>query len=306
MPSYNKENYIAKAIQSIINQTYKDWELIVIDDASTDNSVEIIKSFTDERIIFRQNEMNIGMAANRNRALDMARGEYIALLDADDITTEFRLQKEVEYLDSHPEIDVVFGSFQEIDENDIIKESYFMPLKNPAFVRAKLMVLDPIPNGSSMYRKDLVDKHNIRYRDNLLGMDDYMFWVECSLCGKITGLSDLFLYWRNTENNGTNTYKYAKEYRKDRERKYGEIQAFALERNGFHLSEDDLALYCKVLSEYLYQIKQENELIAFYNLLKKLCQQAETLENSKEFQAMFRKQFSFILENSYVWKDVYK
>ena len=216
MPSYNKEAYIAKAIESVINQTYTDWELIVIDDASMDNSVEIIKSFTDNRIVFRQNKTNIGMAANRNRALDIARGEYIALLDADDITTEFRLQKEVEYLDSHPDIDVVFGSFQEIDENDVIKESYFMPLKNPAFIRAKLMVLDPIPNGSCMYRRSFVDKHNIRYRDNLLGMDDYMFWVECSLHGKITGLSDLFLYWRNTENNGTNTYKYAKEYRKDR------------------------------------------------------------------------------------------
>lgn len=303
MPSYNKEPYIAKSIESILNQTYRDFELIIIDDVSTDNSVEVIKRFSDERIVFMQNETNLGIAENRNVALNIAKGEYIALLDADDISTEFRLEKEVEYLDIHPDIDVVFGGFLEIDENDVVKETYFAPLKNPDFIKARLMVQDVIPNGSCMYRKAFIDKHNIRYRDGYLGMDDYLFWVECSLHGRITGLPDLFMYWRNTQNNGTNTYKYAEEHRKRREEKYAEILKVALDGNGFVLTNEEYELYFKILSEYKYKIENRKEIEDFYALLKKLCKQAESMSNAKEIQKMYKKQFGLSLENSYLWDN---
>lgn len=301
MPSYNKEKYIAKAIESVINQTYKDWELIIIDDMSTDNSVEIIKTFTDDRIVFLQNEKNIGMAANRNRALELAKGEYIALLDADDITTNIRLEKEVAFLDCHSDVDVVFGDCQEIDENGYETNFYFTLVKNPAFIKAKLMVLDPVPNGSCMYRKSFVDVHNIRYRDDLLGMDDYMFWVECSLHGKIIGLPHLFLYWRNTANNGTNTFKHSEEYRMERKRKFGEIQAYALKGNGFSLTDQELELYNTIFAEDGYRIESKEELEMGFRLIKKICHQAEGMENSKVIQLMFKRQFGICLEKSYVW-----
>ena len=301
MPSYNKEAYIAKAIESVINQTYKDWELIVIDDMSTDNSVEIIKSFTDDRIVFFENETNIGMAANRNRALEMAKGEYIALLDADDITTDIRIGTEVAYLDEHLDVDVVFGDCQEIDENDNETGFYFTLIKNPAFIKAKLRIQDPVPNGSCMYRKAFVDKYKIRYRDDLLGMDDYMFWVECSLHGKIVGLPHLFLYWRNTASNGTNTFKYSEEYCVERKRKYGEIQAFALNGNGFSLTEKEIKIYNTIFSEDGYQIEERGELEDSFKLVKKICHQAEQMDNAKVIQLMFKRQFGIVLERSFVW-----
>lgn len=303
MPSYNKAHYIAKSIESILNQTYADWELIIIDDVSTDDSVKIIQSFMDERIIFKVNERNVGIAENRNRAIDIAKGEYIALLDADDISTNIRLEKEVDFLDNHPDIDVVFGGFQEIDTNGNIKETYFSPLKNPAYIKAQLMVQDVIPNGSCMYRKSFIDKYNIRYRDGYLGMDDYLFWIECSLYGKITGLSDVFLYWRNTENNGTNTYKYSEAYREKREQKYSEILAFALKENGFTLTDTEIKLYCRILSEYKYKIMSEEEIFCFYSLIKKLCVQSKHMSNSAEIKKMYKKQFGLSLENSYIWDE---
>lgn len=303
MPSYNKEKYIQKSIDSILNQTYEDFELIIIDDASTDKSVEIIKNYKDKRIVFLQNEKNLGIAKTRNLALEIAKGEYIALLDADDISTDFRLQKELEFLDEHLEIDVVFGGFLEIDEDDKIKETYFTPLKNPNYIKARLLVQDVIPNGSCMYRKKFINDYNIRYRDGYLGMDDYLFWIECSLYGKIMGLSDLFLYWRNTQNNGTNTYKYLEEYRAKREEKYKEILKIALEGNGFHLTKQEFELYCRILSEYKYKIQEKEEILDFYHLLKKLCKQAEMMNNSVEIQKMYRKQFGLALENSYIWDN---
>lgn len=301
MPSYNKEEYIASSIESVINQTFQDFELIIIDDASNDRSVEIIQRYHDKRIRFYQNDKNIGIAQNRNRAIDLAKGSYIALLDADDISTNIRLEKEVEYLDSHPDIAVVFGEFQEIDEKDNIKETYFVSMKNPNYIKARLMVQDIIPNSSCMYRKDFIDKYNIRYRDGYLGMDDYLFWIECSLYGNITGLSELFLYWRNTKNNGSNTYKYSPEYRAERYKKYSEILIFALQKNGFQLTQDEEKLYCKVLSEHPYKITEMNELRAFFEIIKKLCRQSEGMPNSKEIQVMYRKQFGVSMQNSYIW-----
>lgn len=303
MPSYNKEKFISKAIDSILKQGFHDFELIIIDDVSTDNSVDIIRAYRDDRIRFYRNERNIGIAFNRNRGLDIAKGIYIALLDADDISPLWRLEKEVDFLDSHPEMDVVFGGFSEIDENDILKENYFSPLINPKFIKARLMVQDVVPNGSCMYRKSFVDKHNIRYRDGYLGMDDYLFWVECSLHGNITSIPDKLLYWRNIKENNTTLYQHSEKYRDKRIQKHAEIQKYALIGNGFALSDDELQLYSKILGENLYKIETQTELSQFYQLIKKLCAQAEKMDNVKEICKMYKKQFGQSLVNSYIWDN---
>ena len=301
MPSYNKEKYIGEAIESIIRQTFSDWELIIIDDCSTDHSVEVIRSYQDDRIRFYENSFNIGIAEIRNRGIALATGKYIALLDADDISLPERLEKEIAFLDEYPEVDVVFGGFKEIDGEGIIRETYFTPLKNPDYIKANLMIMDVIPNGSCMYRKDFIVQHGIRYRDGYLGMDDYLFWVECSLHGRISGMTDVFLLWRNTSNNGTNVYKYSPEYRETRERKYSEILSFALKENGFQLNEKELDFYCKVLSEYKYKLQNEKEIQEWYRLIRKICRQAEGKKNCWEVQKVFKKQFGICLENSYLW-----
>lgn len=303
MPSYNKEKYIGKAIQSILNQTLPDFELIIIDDVSSDASTDIIKTFWDPRIRFFQNEVNQGIALTRNLALKEAKGEYIALLDADDIATEFRLEKESDFLDKNPEISVVFGSFDEIDEHDTPREMYFTSLKNPAYIRARLMVQNVIPNGSCMYRKAFIDQHGIRYRDGYWGMDDYLFWVECSLTGNITGLPDLFLHWRNISENTTHQYFYAEEIRRKKEKKFAEIQRFALERNGFVLTDSELALYTRLLPEYHKKITGQQDIAALLRIFKKLCRQAEGMSNAAEVKKMYRRQFGFSLENSFIWDD---
>lgn len=303
MPSYNKEKYIARSITSILNQTYRDFELLIIDDASTDGSVEIIRSFDDERIRFYQNEENVGMAANRNIGIEKAEGEFIALLDADDISTVDRLEKEVQFLDDNPDIDVVFGAFDEIDENDTVRISYYVPLKNPAFIKARLLVQNVVPNGSSMYRKRFVDRHGIRYSDGCLGMDDYLFWIECSLYGRLSGMPDLLLYWRNIADNNTNRYKFSQEYESARREKYAQIHRFALESNGFSLTEHEYELYSRILSEYQYKIMKEQEIREFYSLICKLCGQSEKMDNSAEIKKMYRRQFGMSLENSYIWSE---
>lgn len=301
MPSFNKEKYISKSIESILDQTYKDWELLVIDDASIDKSVEIIKSYHDSRIRFFQNKSNIGIAATRNIGLLKAKGEYIALLDADDLSTEYRIEKEVDFLDNNSNIDVVFGDFRIIDENDAVKETYFTPLRDPDFIKAKLMVRDVIPNGSCMYRKEFIKRNNIQYRDGYLGMDDYLFWVECSFCGRIMGMPDLFLYWRDVQENSTKLYKDSDQYKKERKLKYAQIHKFALDKMGFSLTEEELTFYNQIFDEDKYKIANEKEIIRMFKLFKKICIQSKETDISLEIQKVYKKYFGLFLEKSYIW-----
>lgn len=98
MPSFNTEDYIVESISSVIKQTYEDWELIIVDDCSTDNSIDIIKSFHEARIKLLQNKKNLGAAISRNCALREARGKWIAFLDSDDIWASEKLEKQIDFM----------------------------------------------------------------------------------------------------------------------------------------------------------------------------------------------------------------
>jgi glycosyltransferase involved in cell wall biosynthesis len=111
MATYNMSKYIHSIIKSTLNQTYDDFEFIIVDDASRDATIDVIKSFQDPRINLIRNKENLKAAIARNIAIEHARGEYIAVCDADDINLPNRLEIQTQYLDSHPNIDVVGSSF---------------------------------------------------------------------------------------------------------------------------------------------------------------------------------------------------
>lgn len=112
MKVYNGEAHLREAVDSILAQTYTDFELLIIDDGSTDSSVDIIKSYDDERIRFLQNEKNMGLCATQNRVIDAAAGEYIAVMDCDDISYPTRFEKQAAYLDAHSEV-MMCGSLRD-------------------------------------------------------------------------------------------------------------------------------------------------------------------------------------------------
>ena len=120
MPVYNAEKYIGYAIESILKQNYSDLELIIINDQGSDKSMDIVRSYNDSRILIIDNECNKGIAYSRNRGIEAATGEYIAIMDDDDWAPEYRLGVEVEYLDNHPDISVVGGAANIMDENNTI------------------------------------------------------------------------------------------------------------------------------------------------------------------------------------------
>lgn len=116
MPSWNTGRFIAESIQSVIDQTYKKWELLIVDDCSTDNTDEIVASFQDERIHYFKNEKNSGAALSRNRALREAKGEWIAFLDSDDLWAPKKLERQLKFMEKN---NLVFSyhEYVKIDED---------------------------------------------------------------------------------------------------------------------------------------------------------------------------------------------
>jgi glycosyltransferase involved in cell wall biosynthesis len=118
VPVYNGEKYIKKTLETIINQTWRDFELIISDDGSKDNTLAIIQEFNDDRIIINRNPVNLGQAGNINKLIELAQGEYIAIYHADDLYEPDILEKEVNFLNKHPEAVAVFAMYDQIDSKD--------------------------------------------------------------------------------------------------------------------------------------------------------------------------------------------
>ena len=116
MPSYNTANYINKSIQSVINQTYQNWELLIVDDCSTDNTDAIVDEFQDKRIRYIKNEKNSGAAISRNRALREAKGRWIAFLDSDDLWKPEKLEKQIQFM-KKKRCYFSYTNYEEIDAN---------------------------------------------------------------------------------------------------------------------------------------------------------------------------------------------
>ena len=302
MPVYNAEKYIKKTIESIINQTFSDFELLIIDDCGNDSSMEIVKSFDDSRIKIICNECNKGIAYSRNRGLKNAKGKYIALMDDDDLSPLDRLIVEYKYLEEHEEIDAVGGRYCVIDECDKIIEYSLDTLQNPKFIKASLMFYDPIGNGSMMFRKSVVDENNIIFRDDCLGMEDYLFWIEFSKYGNITNLKDIMLYWRHIQ--GNETSRVVSEKSELRAKKFAEIQKYALKNNGISLCDTDYEFLSQMLPEGRLREKiSKKDLERLYDILCLIINKADDLQldYANEVKIACRKQFSRRLECSEIW-----
>ena len=118
MPSWNTDKFIAKSIQCVIDQTYQNWELLIVDDCSTDNTDRVVEPFlVDKRIKYYQNEKNSGAALTRNKAMREAQGEWIAFLDSDDLWTHDKLEKQIKFMKEHEYI-LSYTEYEKIDEDD--------------------------------------------------------------------------------------------------------------------------------------------------------------------------------------------
>lgn len=167
------ERFLREAIESVLGQTFRDFEFLILDDCPNDNRETVVRSYDDSRIVYLKNDRNLGISAARNRLLDLAKGEYLAVFDHDDICRPERFAKEVAYLDAHPECGVV-SSWTRLTSNGSINT---YPEADHAI---KLMMMDvcALWHPASMIRKSVLDEHGIRYEADCSPVEDYMLWMR--------------------------------------------------------------------------------------------------------------------------------
>ena len=190
MPAYNVEQFVAEAIESILNQTFTDFEFIIVNDGSTDNTAKIITEYAkkDKRIKFINNKKNAGFITASNQCLDIAKGEYIAKMDSDDVSLPTRLEKQVKFLDENDEIGMVGAAYQIFGGRETT-------IKNPEHVGI-LDLLYGCCTTIVMFRRKIIEKYHLRYNMDFFACEDYDFYSRFITHANIANLQEVLYKYR--------------------------------------------------------------------------------------------------------------
>lgn len=209
--TYNGEKYIENCVTSILSQTFRDFEIIIVDDQSTDNTVKIVEKIRshDERVYLYLNSCHNHSEA-LNFGLEHANGEYIALIDQDDEMMSTRLMDQTSCMDLYKDIDVccswfsMFGDYckdVELTQGDVL------------FPECQLLITNIFPNPTAMIRKTFLEKHNIRYDCKYKYADDYAFWIKCALAGAKFSIIPQFLMRYRIHDKQNSSLHFREQYR---------------------------------------------------------------------------------------------
>ncbi|AFY48356.1 glycosyl transferase [Nostoc sp. PCC 7524] len=192
MPVFNGEKYIQTAIDSILNQTFTDFELIVIDDCSCDKSLEIIKSYNDNRIKLLENNTNLGVTKTKNKGIEKSLGEYIAFLDCDDYAYPSRLAEQLEFMESNPDFGMIGSWVEVMDENGVLTGEVWKYVEPAQKIPSILLFHNYFAQSAVFLRKSvLCDEWYRRQR-----AEDYDLWVRIARKSKVGNIQKVLIKYR--------------------------------------------------------------------------------------------------------------
>lgn len=198
MPVYNAEQYLPQALDSIVSQSFEDWELILINDGSTDGSESIIMDYDDERIFYIKNPVNLKLIKTLNKGIDYCGGQYIARMDADDICHPDRLKRQVEFLDSHPQV-LMCGTAAEVIDNRGKQTGNIHNLTSDDYLQINLMFSPSFIHPSMMIRTEVLKEN--KYDEAYKHVEDYDLWCRMARLGKVANIDDELLRYRWHDSN---------------------------------------------------------------------------------------------------------
>ena len=204
MSTYNRlPTYLEESIESILYQTYSNFEFIIVDDGSDNGTTELIRSYNDPRIRLIVNEKNIGLTNSLNKGLEVCKGEYVARMDDDDIAYPTRFEKQLDYMRKHPDV-IVCGTWVEFIDQDgnltgIVPHDYIEDMES---YRISLLFGNhpTIYHPSAFFNRRLIIKHNLRYEPEYNNAEDYRLWVQCTTIGHCAILPEVLLKYRRHSN----------------------------------------------------------------------------------------------------------
>ncbi len=326
MPVYNCELYIREAVDSILNQTFADFEFIIIDDCSADATVSIIKSFNDSRINLIIKPQNTGYTNSLNYGLSIAKGEYIARMDGDDISLPKRFTKQVQFLDKNEDYALCATALKIINSDKIIQYP-----ENHNEIKIALLDRNCIIHPSVMLRKSVLDDNNINYDISKEPAEDYDLWVRISRFSKLYNIPEILINYRvhgsqvtKTRNElqiksatetklmlwnflkiDSKTNDFLKKIINNNELNFNEIKYFNTFKNKLLLAntfeifekkgfiENLLVLEKKILNEYFFNRLNYNPTIFFQYLI---------LKNKSNIRFDYKKVIKLLIKSFVFWK----
>ena len=269
MPVYNSGKYLREAIESILNQDFKDFEFLILNDGSTDDSLDIIKSYNDPRIRLFDSQHNEGLVFQLNKGLKEARGKYIARMDSDDTCTNDRLLKQYKFLENNKDIGIV-GTYLEFIGN---KTGYWQTPPKDKGIRFNLFLGSPFGHNAVLFKREIVANNNLEYRKESFPVEDIDMWMRLLQFTKGANLPYFMTTYRVTGNQITsNNVELSKSKHYNICRSYFEKYCFTIE------SDDEYAYSVFIGDEKLNHIDVKRY-AQFCNRIVKTC----TLDIPKSF-----------------------
>ena len=236
MPCYNSERFIEETINSLLNQTFQEFDIVIVDDGSEDNTYSIIKRIAekDSRILVYKNQKNMGLGTTRNLMFEYCKGyKYVALMDADDLSPANRLELEYNYLEKNKDVTCVTGLMQHMDQNGELGCIIDDGLHSYEEIKRIMVFRNIIANGSAMMRMDDLLANDIKYRKHFFCIQDYMFYCELIHNCKMVILPYILLYYRLHDSNISKT---SLKRRKERDKLMDEVHDYTFKNFGLRMN----------------------------------------------------------------------
>ncbi len=194
MAVYNGQAYLRETVESILNQTLRDFEFVIIDDGSTDESAEILFSYDDDRIVYERNRSTCGQGNALNRGIALSRGQYIALTDCDDVSLPRRLEKQVKFMEKRTEIGICGTWMKTIGEK---AGEIWRPPAEHAVIAATMLLENSLSHSSLMLRRETIEREHLFYDPLYRRVHDYELWTRAALVTVLANIQEVLVLYRN-------------------------------------------------------------------------------------------------------------
>ena len=295
MPVYNAEQYLNESIDSILNQSFIDFEFVIVNDGSTDRSAEVIKTYTDPRIRFIENTQNLGLIASLNIGLETCKGEYIVRMDQDDFSLPQRIEKQVRFMDENPEYGLIGCWFEDFGEN--IESKIVRYSSDDTHIRIRHLYQTHIAHPTAVLRKSVIDKFNLRFDASFVHGEDYAFWVQMSAYCKLSNYPEMLVRKRDHPRNISNKYAQIQQDT------CAKVKQKQFEGMGITVSREEIELYTRFANpDWNFS---QNEMERIYNLLEKMIAgnaQKNFIPHSELKNYLAEKWFHLCLQNRMIGK----